>query len=213
MTWQLISTNEMQYFRFAWEKYAALYSTKFGQDALVHILKPVFLKQVHSAIIIDVESQVERTGDGLVSSTENNLGIKIADCLPVYAFSRDRIFIIHCGWRGIIGGITRKAMKMMGDFHYLLGASIGTCCYEVRRDVVELFEKDHADAIIVRGGKHYLDLKSAVIQDLGAARLLGSLDLCTKCHPELFYSHRAGDTQRNYALIGYNIFDQIPDSD
>jgi YfiH family protein len=184
-----------------------------GQDALVKSLNPIFLKQIHSSIIIDVESQAERTGDGLVSSTGNNLGIKVADCLPVYLYSPDRLAIIHCGWRGIIEGITKKAANMLGEFRFLLGASIRPCCYEIGKDVIDLFQKDHADAIIARDGKHYLDLKAAVIKDLGSERLLGSLDLCTKCHPELFYSHRRGDSQRNYALIGNNIIDRTGKSD
>ncbi|KPL15499.1 hypothetical protein AMJ74_01350 [candidate division WOR_3 bacterium SM1_77] len=213
MNWHLISENEIRYFQFVWDKHTALYSTKIGQDSLIQNLRPVFLKQIHSAIIIDIESHAERIGDGLMSSKQKGLGIKIADCLPVYAFSQNKISILHCGWRGIIGGITKKARNILKDFHYLLGASIGTCCYEIQKDVVDLFKKDYAHAILVRDGKYYLDLKAAVIKDLGSAGLLGSLDLCTKCHPELFYSSRGGDTQRNYALVGYNAIDRIHDSD
>ena len=37
--------------------------------------------------------------------------------------------------------------------------------------------------------------------ELGERDKLASLDLCTKCHPEYFYSYRRGDKKRNYALI------------
>jgi YfiH family protein len=202
MTWNLASKNGIEYFKFVRKECSALYSTKIGQDSLIQQLNPVFLRQIHSAIIIDVESSQARTGDGLIGSRERHLGIKIADCLPVYAFSQDRIAILHCGWRGIIAGITWELKRIFKDFRYLLGASIGPCCYEVKQDVVDLFRQDYNEAILLREGKYYLDLKSAVIKDLGSEALLGSLDLCTKCHPGLFYSNRRSDTGRNFAAIG-----------
>jgi YfiH family protein len=207
VTWQFAAEKEYGYFRFVWNRYRALYSTIHGQEFLIQTIRPIFLKQTHSANIIDVDSEPGREGDGLTGIRDNCLGIKVADCLPVYLFSEERISLIHCGWRGIIAGIAKKAKKMMNDFHYALGASIGPCCYEVKDDVAGLFKHEYNEALAVRNAKHYLDLKSAVIKDLGSQRLLGSLDLCTKCHPELFYSHRRGDTQRNYAMLSYDTVD------
>lgn len=207
MNWQLTTVNRVQCFQFSWQEYRALYSTKKGQDQLVKAIDPVLLRQTHSALIIDVDSAAERTGDGLLASKGERLGIRIADCLAVYAFARDRIAVIHCGWRGIIQGICRNLKRRLGDFHYSLGASIGPCCYEVKQDVVDRFSHDYFHSIIRRDSGYYLDLKAAVMQDLGADGLLGSLDLCTKCHPEFFYSNRRGDTQRNYAIIGDDTID------
>lgn len=208
MNWRLISKNKIRYFEFSWNNRFALYTTKHGQKSLVNTLRPVFLKQTHSAVIVDVDIQKEKTGDGLVSTTGKCLGVKIADCVPVYLFSSDRrICIIHCGWRGIIGGIARKAKDMLGGFHYILGASIGPCCYEVKQDVVNFFKEEYNCAILTRNGKHYIDLKSAIIRDLGTENLIASLNLCTKCHPEFFYSNRNGDTQRNYAIVSQNTID------
>lgn len=207
MNWHLVSNEQSSYFHFTWNGYSALYSTKHGQDALLRVLKPIFLKQIHSDIIVDADSQKERTGDGLVSSRPQYIGLRIADCLPVYLFAQEKVCIIHCGWRGIIQGIARKAQEMLKDYHYVLGASINTCCYEVKQDVADRFTKDYAQAIIMRNGKYFIDLKSTVIKDLGHERLLGALDLCTKCHPEHFYSNRNGDAQRNYALLKYGVTD------
>jgi YfiH family protein len=160
----------------------------------------VFLKQIHSATIIDIDSDRTRTGDGLLTKKRKCLGIKVADCLPVYLFSNEQICIIHCGWRGIIKGIVKNAKRMMRDFHYALGPSIGPCCYRVQQDVVSLYAKEYGKSIITRDDQHFLDLKSAVRQDLGDETLVASLDLCTYCHPEYFYSHRNGDKKRNYGL-------------
>lgn len=170
-------------------------------------IEPIFLKQIHSASIIDVDAQTTLKGDGLTSARERALGIKVADCLPVYLFSPKRITLIHCGWRGIIAGIAKNAKKVMNDFSYVLGASIGPCCYEIKEDVAGLFKQNHNEALLVRNAKKYLDLKTAVIKDLGPERMLASLNLCTKCHPEFFYSHRRGDTQRNFALLNCNPID------
>lgn len=204
MDWQLISEDNMRYFRFVWHDNVAIYTTKQNQGNFDKFFKPVFLKQIHSDIIIDIDSNNARIGDGLLSSKHACLGIKIADCLPVYLFSREKLCIIHCGWRGIIKGIAKNAKKIIRDFHYVLGASIGPCCYEVGEDVVNLYAREYEGSIITRDKQYFLDLRAAVRKDLGDETLLGSLDLCTKCHPEYFYSNRNGDKGRNYGLTLYS---------
>jgi len=202
MRWTLIEENDIKYFRFRWQNHSALYSIKPSDGKFLKEFKPIFLKQIHSDIIVDVDRQGVGFGDGLMSKSINcALGIKVADCLPVYFFSGKKICILHCGWRGIMKGIVKSAAKFMGDYKYSLGASIGPCCYEVKDDVAKLFNKKYTNATISRDKKYFLDLKAAVIEDLGAGNLVGSLDLCTKCHPEYFYSHRRGDTKRNYGVL------------
>ena len=203
MDWQLIEKDNIKYFQFKWQNNFAVYSTKYGEDEFVRKFKPVFLKQIHSDIIIDADSNSDRVGDGLLSQKKNiAIGIKIADCLPVYLFNEKKICIIHCGWRSIIKGIAKKAAELLGDYKYVLGASIGSCCYEVKKNVVELFNQNYRNAIIFKDKKFFLDLKTAVKADLGNKNLLSSLDFCTKCHPEYFYSNRGGDNKkRNYAVI------------
>lgn len=201
MSWQLVSQGPSRYFSFMAGAHHALYSTKQEQDALIAVFKPVFLKQTHSSVIIDIDSPGVRAGDGLISRQARCIGIRIADCLPVYLFARDTMCIIHCGWRGITAGIARRAKDLLRRYRYVLGASIGPCCYEVGEDVAARFETHYPGAVTIRGSRYYLDLKSAVTADLGPQNLLGTLDLCTKCHPEYFYSHRRGDEGRNYALI------------
>lgn len=201
--WQLIEQENIKYFQFKWKNYLAIYSTKYGENEFLRKFEPVFLKQIHSDIIINLDSSDNRTGDGLILQKRNFVpGLKIADCLPVYLFNDKKVCIIHCGWKSIIKGIVKRAGELMGDYKYCLGASIGPCCYEVKQDVVELFNKKYKNAIILKAQEYFLDLKSAVIEDLGNKDLLASLDLCTKCHPEYFYSYRRGDDKkRNYAVI------------
>lgn len=204
MDWQLISDKHGRYFKFVWQDNIALYTTKQGQQNILESLNPVLLKQIHSDTIIDIDSDRTKIGDGLLSRKRKCLGIKVADCLPVYLFSQDKACIIHCGWRGIVKGIAKNAKRMMRDFHYVLGPSIGPCCYRVQKDVASLYAKNYEGSIITRDKQYFLDLKAAVRQDLGDETLIGSLDLCTKCHPEYFYSNRSGDKARNYGLAQYS---------
>jgi copper oxidase (laccase) domain-containing protein len=106
----------------------------------------------------------------------------------------------------------------------VIGPSIGPCCYEVGPEVVEAtrqaFEQLLAghpqdgdpdiEALISRpqaGGKAHLDLwlaNALQLQALGL-RHIEIAGLCTACHSDLFFSHRAehGHTGRFAALIGW----------
>ena len=98
MDWQLIEEGGTKYFQFKWQNFIAVYSTKYGEDSFLKKFEPLFLKQVHSNIIIDVDHSDKSTGDGLITKRKNlALGIKVADCLPVYLFKEEKACIIHCG--------------------------------------------------------------------------------------------------------------------
>ncbi len=203
MDWQHVKSRKMEYFQFSWKQVTCLYSTKHGNAAFVETFRPVMLKQVHSDTIVDADVPHRGIGDGLITRTPGiNLGIRVADCLPVYLFNKERVCIIHCGWRGIINGIAQRAARFMGTYVYTLGASIGACCYEIQEDVAQVFKAAYDSAVVPKDNKYFLDLKKAVLLELGIEPLVGSLDFCTKCHPEYFYSFRGGDREaRNYAVI------------
>ncbi|KPJ71731.1 hypothetical protein AMJ52_08325 [candidate division TA06 bacterium DG_78] len=206
MGWTLVTEKEIRYFQFKWENHYALYTIKNNETKIIKKMKPIFLKQTHSNVIVDIDSSNSTTGDGLLTRKKDyTLGVTVADCLPVYLFSKKKMCIIHCGWRGIIEGIAKQAARVMGNYQYVLGASIGPCCYVIMRDVAELFEQNYQNAIVIRGNQYHLDLKAAVIEDLDIKNLIGSLALCTHCHSDLFYSYRRGDRkERNYALIHFH---------
>jgi YfiH family protein len=193
----------MAYFQYAQGPYKIIYTTIHGDKAAFEYFNPVLLKQIHSNYIIDIDTEQERSGDGIYTAKrDQTLGIKVADCLPVYLFNDKTMCIIHCGWRGILQGIARNAREIMKSYSYVLGAAIGPCCYEIGPDVEENFIKCCPTSVIRQGTKTFLDLKAAVIQELGRDHLVASLDMCTKCHGEYFYSFRRGDRKkRNYALI------------
>jgi copper oxidase (laccase) domain-containing protein len=201
--WFLKSSEDYRYFELQDSGYSLKCTVRDEQDRYVDAIVPILLEQIHSSLIIDVDSDSTRVGDGLLSSLGHGvLGIKIADCLPVYLYNDSAMCLIHCGWRGILSGIARNARYLMGTYSYALGACIGPECYEVKTDVVDRFKERYAFAISEKEDMFYLDLKKAVMYDLGEESLVTSLDLCTKCHPEYFYSYRRGDRRkRNYALM------------
>lgn len=201
--WQKCHDHTSEFFQLKVNENYFLYSTKRNQHNLLDIFQPTFIKQIHSDTIINIDRDRPRIGDGLLTEKKGViLGIKIADCLPVYLFNKKTLCIIHCGWRGIIQGIATKAKDRLGSaYRYVLGACIGPCCYEIKRDVQELFSRRYKRALMQHGDRWFLDLKAAVQEDLGQTRMVASLDFCTKCHPEYFYSRRRGDTHmRNVAL-------------
>jgi purine-nucleoside/S-methyl-5'-thioadenosine phosphorylase / adenosine deaminase len=193
----------MKYFEAEIEGCRLLNSTVSATDEFLDRWRPAIIKQIHSDIIVDLDRDPARIGDGLTTRRGNvGLAVKAADCLPVFLFSADRIAAIHCGWRSIIKGIVQKAAGLMGDYRYAFGASIGPCCYDVQADVADLFAGQFPDALELREGRNFLDLKKCARRILGEDRLAADLDLCVKCHPEYFFSHRRGDRgKRNYAVI------------
>jgi YfiH family protein len=201
--WILQSKNDCEYFELTNESCRMVFTVGHDQHRCMKIFSPVFLKQLHSATIINLDENDSRVGDGLLTHDPNRvLGLKIADCLPVYMYNDKAMCIIHCGWRGILQGIAKSARDILGSYSYALGACIEPECYEVKYDVISQFGQTYPAAINNHDGRYFFDLKKAVIQDLGESSLIASLDLCTMCHPEYFFSFRRGDRKkRNYAII------------
>jgi hypothetical protein len=113
-----------------------------------------------------------------------------ADCLPIAIASTNghaAVAVVHAGWRGLAGGVVGAAVAALGGGSPVgvVGPSIGPCCYEVGPEVSTLFDPD-----LTREGM--LDLWSAAERALLRAGVerVDRLDLCTRCNPELFFSHR-----------------------
>jgi polyphenol oxidase len=117
-----------------------------------------------------------------------------ADCLPV-AIGRQNgapaLAVLHVGWRGLLEGIVENGVAALGGKPKAaaIGPGIGPCCYEVGADVAEPFEARFG-CEVSNDGK--LDLWRATELALNEAGCgdVERTDLCTFCHPELFFSHR-----------------------
>jgi YfiH family protein len=132
-----------------------------------------------------------------------------ADCLPVALLrangSAPALAVVHVGWRGLLGGLLEAAVRTLGPgkLAAAVGPAIGPCCYEVNEDVAEPFRARFGSQVIREGRLDLWRASEAALREAGCERV-ERLDLCTCCHPELFFSHRRdrGRTGRQ-GLIGY----------
>jgi YfiH family protein len=154
--------------------------------------------QRHGAAVVRAgrSEKGERQADALWSEEPGQaMLILTADCLPVALArsngARPALALVHVGWRGLLDGVVTAAAGALGDgpFAAAIGPGIGPCCYEVREDVAGPFRERFGGGI-VRNGR--LDLWSAAEHELrdAGARTVERVDLCTFCHPDLFFSHR-----------------------
>jgi YfiH family protein len=170
----------------------------------------VTLNQVHSSLVRAVDEFTDRPGLAL--------GVKVADCLPIYIVgTHDPVIgLAHAGWRGTRDRIAERLVEAIHerfgtepkDLSYAFGPCIAPACYEVGPEVARAFAGFSNPAEFLRQstteGKALLDLKAAnrqILQGLGLTEL-ASLDLCPHCLPEQFYSARRDRiTGRNLAVI------------
>ncbi|MBN1527543.1 MAG: laccase domain-containing protein [Thermoleophilaceae bacterium] len=140
--------------------------------------------------------------DGHVTSVPGlALLVLAADCYPVALSDGTRVAMVHCGWRGLAGGILGRAVEALGDdVTAAVGPGIGACCYEVGDEVLEAF-RDAPEA--ARG--RMLDLRAIVARKLVDAGVsdVQHLEHCTSCRADLYFSHRrdGGLTGRQGGLV------------
>jgi hypothetical protein len=125
----------------------------------------------------------------------------VADCLPVALSGSRGVAMIHGGWRGLAAGITRRGVGEVQATAAAIGPGIGPCCYEVGDEVRDAFGSLGPG---IADGR-MLDLREIarrLLAEAGVDRVEVS-ELCTSCHPELFFSHRRdrGRTGRQAGLV------------
>jgi copper oxidase (laccase) domain-containing protein len=102
--------------------------------------------------------------------------------------------MLHCGWRGLAGGIVERALERFAPdgepVAAAIGPGIGPCHYEVGPEVLDAF----ADLDGVADGR-MLDLKAVARAKLTAGGVadVHDVDRCTYCEPDTFFSHRRDD--------------------
>jgi len=153
-------------------------------------------------------------GDGLITDEKYvALGIRTADCAPVFLFSdiEKKIAAIHVGRRGALAGIIEKTIsgffKNPTEIRAAVGPHIKKCCYN--------FSDKNAptDTSILKFGRFYSDSKidlTGYIKDRLISSGVGDENIsiapyCTSCGgSEKFFSHRRSkgkEKSRHLALI------------
>lgn len=163
--------------------------------------------------------------DGLITNVEGmTLVTFYADCVPLYFVDpvHRAIGLSHSGWKGTVNRMGLRTIEAMSkaydsrpeDMLACIGPSICGDCYEVSEDVAEAFLREfgselcYGNSILIDkgNGKYQLDLWAAnrIILLSGGIlpKHLAVTNVCTKCNPNLLYSHRVmGDKRGNLAAF------------
>jgi polyphenol oxidase len=187
----------------------------------------ILMRQVHGDRILLLDGgkplpEALPECDGLISDRPGvALGIRTADCVPIFFADRARRVIgaAHAGWRGTALGIAARMVETLAgrfssrreDLTVLIGPAIGPCCYQVDAPVFDAFSAMPGADLFLRPcaekGRWMLDLALANRLQIREAGVLPeniyTSGLCTSCHQDLFFSHRAGggSTGRQISLL------------
>jgi YfiH family protein len=171
------------------------------------------LHQVHSNRIIPAAlrgaGEPFPQADGVVTdSPEFTLCMRFADCVPILLYDpvRRAAGIAHAGWKGTLAMVAASAVDALGrnfgsrpaDILAGIGPSIGPDHYpigdDLARAVRSAFGPDADGWLSARRGSVHLDLWAANEFTLRRAGVetVEPAGVCTACHTEDWYSHRAG---------------------
>ncbi len=146
--------------------------------------------------------------DGILTDKPDiTLFMRFADCVPILLVDpvQHAIGIVHAGWQGTYQRIAQRAVEKMaacfGSRPEMLFAGIGPSicadCYEVGDEVLDAFVSHIGDDALRyfddRDSRLYLDLWLAnrdILEGAGVTQI-ETAGLCTACHLEDWYSHRA----------------------
>lgn len=120
------------------------------------------------------------------------LAVITADCAPIALSGSKGLCLLHCGWRGLAGGLASAAARQIGASAAVIGPAIGACCYEVGDEVSQHFDRLPG---AISGG--HLDLVAAARAQLEAAGVveIQAVSACTACDEAKFFSHRRDGAQ------------------
>lgn len=169
-------------------------------------------RQVHAAEVISHAGPQEPSpfageadppeADGhLTSEPGLALLVFVADCLPIALSDGERVAMVHGGWRGLAAGIVERACAPLEATKAAIGPGIGPCCFEVGPEVLAAFAPLGPG---IADGR-MLDLPEVAqrLLERRGAEVTDRSDLCTRCNPDLFFSHRGQgpETGRQGGLI------------
>jgi YfiH family protein len=176
----------------------------------------VHARQVHGSRIITHSNRIEGitihdAADGHLSAVADlTMAVSVADCVPIFLVdARARVLaLLHAGWRGIAAGILELGLQQilthgagsLAEVYCHLGPAICGQCYEVGPEVHRALGLDSPSRPAP------VDLRDLLVRRAVTLGLLpGHMSIsefCTRCHADLFFSHRAGHDGRQMGLLG-----------
>ncbi|MEL7567782.1 MAG: peptidoglycan editing factor PgeF [Dehalobacterium sp.] len=170
---------------------------------------------------ISYDSAIPQT-DALITNVPGIiLSLYFADCVPVFFLDpvHQVIALAHAGWKGTVQHIVSLTIKKMTELFgtdpelclAAIGPSIGRCCFQVDRPVVDEFARyvdGYEEFCFPHGAEKWLlDLpginRHLLIKEGFRLENITKSDFCTFCSNDLFFSYRkdGGRTGRQAALI------------
>ncbi len=183
----------------------------------IPVEKIVTVKQVHGKDLLNINNDHKLEfalkniieADGIITNIKDVVIVTFhADCVPIIFLDKSKnvIAVSHGGWKGTLENISGNTVEEMvkkynskpEDILVGIGPSIGSCCYEVGKEVYDKFNEryDYVKNIFktMNNNKIHLDLwKTNELQLLNKGILKENIDisnLCTSCNNNIFYSYR-----------------------
>lgn len=203
---------------------------EISEDIGYTFKKVILPKQSHTTNVVVINE--DNLDDELVDIdgvVTNIRGIALvtssADCQNILIYDKEKKVIgnVHSGWKGTLNKILRNTINLMintydsnpKDLVVCIEPSILDCCFEVDKDVVDMFIRNfgNIDEFIKLGDikedkqKYYIDTVSINVRELlelGISKEnIVTSSICTKCNNIKYHSYRADgkDAGRNIALI------------
>jgi purine-nucleoside/S-methyl-5'-thioadenosine phosphorylase / adenosine deaminase len=182
----------------------------FGSIADERPVNVVTVKQVHGVRILEPEEVPAEELDGYDTVLTDRPGIavavKTADCQPILLVEPEKRIVaaVHAGWKGtrsrVVQVAVRRIVEKGGKVENLvcsLGPNMRAECFEVEADVANDFESEFPGwPLLTRKSedKWLLDVSEANRRQLIEMSVpeahIDRINLCTHCHPDLFWSYR-----------------------
>lgn len=164
--------------------------------------------------------------DGVITKLKGvALTIATADCQSIILYDKKNQVLgnIHSGWKGTLSKILSNGINLMikeysskvEDIIVCIGPSIMGCCFEVDKDVVDMFNNNFTNIEeFIRLGefkegkqKYYIDTMGINKRELINLGILEEniylSNICTKCSSDTYHSYRGQGKEagRNVTLV------------
>jgi len=169
--------------------------------------EPLWLNQVHSTTLVNLDLPIATpadgsrllTADGSYSKNSQTVCVVMtADCLPLLLSNRkgDQVAAVHVGWRGLAKGVIEKAVAQFAcapdEIIAWAGPCIGPDKFEIGMDVRHQLGGNDDCYLIGKNNKLFANLYLLCEQRLKAAGVTtySHAAMCTYSDKAQFFSYR-----------------------
>jgi len=183
--------------------------------------KLIHMEQIHSDIVHVVTKNDDflttPTCDALITDiTDTPLMVMVADCSPILFYDNEKkvIAVAHAGRQGAFKNIIKTTLNSFtnifnsntSSIYVSIGASIGSCCYEVGAEIYTEAKELKLDyAIEIRDNSYYLNIRNILKKQLLDAGIYEKhIDIsqeCNCCKNDKYFSYRANKNCGRFAGV------------